>query len=517
MKQILISTAFLIAFPLSLPGQAGPSGRPAQVSAAAAAQTAGAVQRFGLSQCIQIALENSNRTRVSRDAVEVALALRQQALSSWWPQLSASVTASRMDQGLNFIFPASTVALPAGAIPIPATSLTLPANSLGPGFPPVNVPLTIPQTNINIPAQNIAIPRQDVKLMDRDHLLTSARIAFPIYTGGLRGSRISQANSGVEVARNEQRRTALEVTYDVRRLYYGVILAQRLASITRDTLARMEATLELTERLYKTGSGTVKKTDYLRNRSMVETIRSMSAEMEAKENTMRATLQMVMGLDLAARIELADSEIPFSPRDVDAQGLIETAFRSNPELKKLESGIRAAEAGVRAARGGLLPKLAIFADTNRLFNKFDAGVMTPQNRFSWMFGAGIEIPIFDGFRATGEMREASANLQKLRHQQALLRDAIALEVRNSCFELIKAQQQQKSAYDAFQSAVENRDLNIRAYQEELVETKDVIEAQLMEALMAGQYQKVLYENMEAQAKLDFAAGREAGMVTGDKN
>ena len=37
----------------------------------------------------------------------------------------------------------------------------------------------------------------------------------------------------------------------------------------------------------------------------------------------------------------------------------------------------------------------------------------------------------------------------------------------------------------FNIPLENRELNERAYQEELVETKDVIEAQLMEALLAG--------------------------------
>jgi outer membrane protein len=47
---------------------------------------------------------------------------------------------------------------------------------------------------------------------------------------------------------------------------------------------------------------------------------------------------------------------------------------------------------------------------------------------------------------------------------------------------------------------------VRAYQEGLVETKEVIEAQLMEALMSGQYQKVLYDHVEARAKLDFLVG-----------
>jgi outer membrane protein TolC len=123
-----------------------------------------------------------------------------------------------------------------------------------------------------------------------------------------------------------------------------------------------------------------------------------------------------------------------------------------------------------------------------------------------MVGIGVEIPIFQGFRVSNEVREQRANLQKLQHQLALLREATALEIRTTCFDLQKAREQEKSSREALKSATENRELNIRAYQEELVETKEVIEAQLMEALMAGQHQKVLFENAEARAKLDFVVG-----------
>lgn len=75
------------------------------------------------------------------------------------------------------------------------------------------------------------------------------------------------------------------------------------------------------------------------------------------------------------------------------------------------------------------------------------------------------------------------------------------------------QEQQKASLAVCQSAKENRELNVRAYQDELVETKEVIEAQIMEALLAGQYQKVLYDHMEAQARLEFLVG--AGKTTPD--
>jgi outer membrane protein len=68
-----------------------------------------------------------------------------------------------------------------------------------------------------------------------------------------------------------------------------------------------------------------------------------------------------------------------------------------------------------------------------------------------------------------------------------------------------------------QAATDNRELNERAYQSELVETKDVIEAQIMESLMQAQFQKVLYDHVEIRAKLNFVVGQEVNKFLAGKS
>jgi outer membrane protein len=466
------------------------------------------VMRIDLAKAVDLALQNNYRSKVSQNDVDAALALHGQALSAWWPRVSANIAASRIDQDPNFIFPSSTIPVPASSFNVPSTTIILPANSFGPGFPPVDVPIQTPPTTVNVPAQSILVPQQDIKVMNRDTLTASVEATLPLYTGGLREARIRQARAGIEAARSEGRRTDLEVRYDVKRLYYAGVLSRRLVQISRDTLARMEATLELTEKLYTTGSGTVKKTDYLRNKSVVETIRSMTSELESNEKTVRAALVAVIGLDWTTQIELADDAIPFRPVDRDSAGYVAVAFRSSPELAKLDAGLVAARENVKAAQSGHYPKAALFGKFQRIENSYDSGLMTDRNKSAWAAGIGIEIPIFDGFRVSKEVAEAQARLHKLESQGKLLRDSIALEVQRLCWSLAKSREQQKSGLAAAQSATENRELNVRAYQEELVETKDVIEAQLLEALLTAQYQKVLYDYVEGLAKLNFVAGVE---------
>ncbi len=56
--------------------------------------------------------------------------------------------------------------------------------------------------------------------------------------------------------------------------------------------------------------------------------------------------------------------------------------------------------------------------------------------------------------------------------------------------------------------MENRDLNTRAYQNELVDTEKVIRAQLMEALMTVQHLKVRYDHFAIQSQLEVVVGNE---------
>ena len=58
------------------------------------------------------------------------------------------------------------------------------------------------------------------------------------------------------------------------------------------------------------------------------------------------------------------------------------------------------------------------------------------------------------------------------------------------------------------AAVENRDLNVRAYKNELVETEKVIRAQLMEALMSASHYRTLYDHVALQSQITLLVGTE---------
>ena len=437
-----------------------------------------------LKDCLDTALDKNHSRGVSRMSLEIAEAQHRQALSGYWPQIGVKAAYSIMDQDPNFVFPARSINMP------PNTALV------------VQTPYG------QMPLSSLPVPEQNVKLMDKRNFYATLNANLPLYTGGQVSSLIRQAKQGIAAAKEEARRTDLQITYDITRYYFGAILAGELLRIGKDTLARMEVTLELTEKLYTQGSGKVKKTDYLRNKTVVEAIRSAVTALEANEQLAKAALTNSMGIPWDTPIDLALRELPFIPARSRLQDLVSSAYLYNPDWARLEAGLAAAEAKIDEAKSGHLPKIGLFGSLTRIENPYDGGIVTNENKTSWTIGVGIELPLFNGLRTVNEVREARARLGRLKEQHVLLKEGIALQVKYIFIQMMSAQQQKGSSEAAATAAEENRALNERAYQEEMVETKDVIEAQLIESLMKAQYKKSLFDNIESRANLDFVVGTE---------
>ena len=471
-------------------------------------QTDGTTREMTLEDCVSSALRNSHQRRASRFAVAMAEAQHRQALAGYWPQLGGKAGYQRMDESPDFLFPASSFSVPAQTIGVPAGTamVTVPAGVLGPSA--VQLPVSTPAQSISVDAQRMAIPAQDVKLMDPDSFVTSLNLTWLLYDGGMRKGYREQSKGLVEMMKEEARRTELEIADSVKRLYYGSVLARQLHQVGKDTLARMEATLNLTETLYKEGSGKVRKTDFLDNKVMVETLRAMVALLEKNEEMSQAALANTMGLSWNSSIRPEDKELPYTPYAENLDNLVGTAYQFSPDWAKVEAGIRAAEGAVRTAKSGYYPKLAVTGDLHKWWNDYDSGMATERNKEGWTVGVGVEIPIFSGFLTKNKIAESRARVDKITEEQFLLKEGIGLQIKDIFLGLRAAQKSYQATLDAMAAASENRDLNTRAYQNELVETEKVIRAQLMEALMTAQHYKTRFDHLALQSQMTLLVGTE---------
>ncbi len=436
-------------------------------------QNSAETRKAGLETCLNEALENNRRRPASRYALEMAEAQHRQALSGYWPQVTAQGSFSRLDEAVNFAYPEMSITLP------PAMG-----------------------------GMGITMPEQEIEILNEKSYSALVEANWLLYDGGMRKGFREQTGGLVDMMKQEVRRTDLQIIDSVKRFYWGAVLAKKLHRVGLDTLARMNVTLSLTETMYKQGSGRVKKTDWLSNKVMVETLKSMVALLEKNEEAAKAALANTMGLPWNKSIEPEDIDLPFSPFDIDLAKVVENAYQFNPDWSKVEAGLKAAEGALKTARSGYHPKLALTGDLHKWWPDRDGGLATSDNKEGWTFGIGMQMALFNGRLTKNKIAAARAAIAKIKEEQLLLKEGLGLQVRDTLLSLEAAQKACSASENAMTAATENRGLNVRAYQCELVETDDVVQAQLMEALMTAQHYKARYDHVALLSRLDLVVGTE---------
>ncbi len=449
---------------------------------------------LSLEACVDIALQNNQRRPASEFAVEMAEAQHRQALSAYWPQVDFLGSYTHANERPNFLFPSTSFQVPSSTAVV-----NIPAGVLGP------TPVSLP---VSVPAQSYDIPEITVELVDEDSFTAALDMKWLLYDGGMRRGLREQSGSGIEAARQAARLTELEIIDSVKRTYHGAVLAKQLLKVGKEACERMEATLDLTETMYKEGAGGVNKTDYLSNKVIVESIRGVVVNLESNEIMARAALANFMGLSWRDSVTPADDVLAFDPIELNMESLVGAAYRFSPNWARMDAGLDAAKGKIRTEKSGYHPRIALMGEVHQYWNSLDSGLSTDTNLKGWSVGVGVEVPIFDGFLTRNKVRYATAKLRQMEAQQILLEEGIGLQVRHIIVKLNATERQYYTTQAAMESATENRDLNERAYSNALVETEDVIQAQLIESLMSARHYRICYDYLSLLSELDLVVGTE---------
>lgn len=428
---------------------------------------------LSLDDCIAIAKENSKQKQIAESKVDVSRSHLRQAESGRWPSLELSSKAFIQDEPQNFIFP--------------STAFDVPTIDMG-------------QITLQIPP--VRIPAQDIKLLDNKGIMTDLTLTYPLFTGGKISSVIDQVEHSILLAKNNVQLTESELTFNVKKTYYALILTEQLLQIGTDAFNRFEATYHLTESLYQTGSGTVNKIDFLKNKMSLETFRGIVSELKSKNEIAKSGLKYYLGIDFNTEVSIKDNNLEFEYQVPNEDETINNLLSTNLYLKNLDLASNIYEAKIDEAQSDYYPSLALFGNYQRLDNNYDAGYATKSNKNIWTAGLGLKLSLFNGFRTAGKVEENEAELKGIKLQKAFVNESLRMKLNQVITELKKSEEKIKSSKDAMTAASENRDLNLRAYQNEIGEVADFIEAQLMEAFMMAQYQLSLYERAELKASIE---------------
>lgn len=428
----------------------------------------GVVRQISLDEAIEQSLEKSRRRQISQQSIEIAQARYNQAVSGFRPAFDLIGSVNRRDQNLVFDYPASSFDMPT---------------------PVGNIP-------VNVPSQR-------VDALGREYYAVGIEGRLPLYTGGLRDSLTTQAQTAMAIAQRQSVRTDLDVVYDTTLYYLGALAARQHTTLLSDTVQSLESILDITKSFYEAGSNSVDKTDYLQGTLALDTAKVLHSQLQHGYESAVIALTHSIGFGYQDRIEpeTSDEIMAHSTDADDLEKLIAAAKGSNPEIGVTSLAVDIAQARINEAQSRSRPKVALTGNLSRMDSSSNEGVTNSINRNSWTIGLAFTVPIFDSGLAAAAKDQAGAEFRQAKLTARLVETGIATKIRAIVLDLDTSNRQLQLTQNAKNSADENYDLLNRAYRGGFKELGDVLNSQFLRTISHMNLIRAEHQNVMALAEL----------------
>jgi cobalt-zinc-cadmium efflux system outer membrane protein len=232
--------------------------------------------------------------------------------------------------------------------------------------------------------------------------------------GGKRGKRIAVANANANVARGQFEMVVWQLTNDVKRKFYTVVLNQSLLNLARENQTSFAEIVKHTTELLNAGE--ISGLDL--ERLEVEKLKFDTdvANAERDYEVALRDLRFALGGDYRTmEIEVAGT-IDYHPYQFSFVDLREKALAARPDLKAAKLIESAADVNIRLQNAQRIPDLTIGPGIEQV----------PSGLSTFIFGVGISLPTSD--RNQGERAKALIEKQKAQNQEQLITNQILSDV-----------------------------------------------------------------------------------------
>ena len=209
------------------------------------------------------------------------------------------------------------------------------------------------------------------------------------------------------------------------------------------------------------------------DRSEVEKLtqqqRVISLENEVAKQ--KIILARMTGLPPSDEYDLTD-DVPFlAAPDLSFDDALKQAFEHRADIKAAEAQIRAAEHALAAARDERLPSLSVNGNYGVL------GTNPAQAHMTFQAAATLNIPIWQGGRTEGDIKQAKASLAQRRAELEDPKSQVESDVRNAFLDLRAATSQVEVAQRNLQVTRETLDLTRQRFDAGVTDNVEVVQAQ----------------------------------------
>jgi len=333
--------------------------------------------------------------------------------------------------------------------------------------------------------------------------LATLSVDESIYNGGANIANLEGGKLQLKAQQETLRATRLEVEFETKRLFFGILLAYETRRIAQELVNQAQAHCDDTKT--KFNQGTASKFDVLQAKVQVSKLIPQLVNAENAIELIMAEFKKELVLDLKKSVRI-EGKLDYLLVEIKEDSFLQEAYSKNPGMILKLLGLSINKWAIEYAKSGWLPQVT--ASGNYSYRSSDIGNMFNPKHDLWNVGVKASIALFDGFAPKAKVDEARAKYAQADLQKLDLIDQIAVDIKNACLDLKQAKAVIDSQKDVIEEAKEALRLSEVRYNNGVGIALDIFDAQVSLAQIEQNLAQGIYDYIMAKAQLDRIMGKE---------
>lgn len=283
----------------------------------------------------------------------------------------------------------------------------------------------------------------------------------------------------------------IEITYEIKRLFYKVLLLKNEEELSQKNLSSLEETYQLI--LKRVELGETRELEAIKLH--VETLKAQNElnKIRTELRLAKENLNKFLGNSLPADFFIL-GKLGYRPLQIDEQSLLEKALLFHPLIKGKEKDLEFAESQLKYVKWQRLPDFELSGFINNELDGQNKGI-----------GISLDIPLWN-FKSR-EIAEAESLYQKQNHELKALKMEIVTEVKSRLNEQRYSEQTIRIFHEGLlKQAEESLKISEQSYKQGEISLLDYLDSQRTYTSIIKDYQESLYTWNITQAALEKAIG-----------
>ena len=318
-------------------------------------------------------------------------------------------------------------------------------------------------------------------------------LSQPLENPFKRHYRVQMYENDWEASEHLFRFLKLETTYEIKKLFYQLLLLKNKEELAQKNLESLEETYQLI--LKRVQLGETRELEAIK--LFVETLKAKNElnKTRTESELARENLNKFLGNVLPSDFSLL-GQLEYRPHSLDEQSLLSKALVSHPLIKGKEKDFEFAESQLKYVRWQRLPDFELSGFIQEELEGKNKGI-----------GLSLEIPLWN-FKSK-EIAQAESLLEKQSQELRALRMEIATEVKSRLNEQRLSEQILALYHEGLlKQAEESLKISEQSYKQGEISLIDYLDSQRTYYSIIKDYQDSLYAWITNKSALEKAIGEE---------